>query len=153
MSWFWKKKVVPVVIPLPPPVKVWRPTAEYQFTSNQIAALVSFAKDHTYMWDSTYWTVSLEDWQKIIADVSKTLPVYLAEKLDCEDFAFLTMTNIAMKYQLNTCGVAVGNSPQGYHGFNVFAAWELDHLVLHILEPQTGQIDPAGYELDTVIFC
>lgn len=70
----------------------------------------------------------------------------------CEDFAFLCMSRITEKYQINGCGVAVGQSPLGYHSFNVFVAWELDKLTAHILEPQTGSIDPSGYSMDTVIF-
>ncbi len=126
---------------------------EYLLTSDQIFQLVKDAKDHVYMWDSAYWSFSLEDWRTVIQDVRAGLPIYLAEKFDCEDFAFLMMTRVAERYKVNTMGVAVGQVPFGYHGFNLFVAMEAGQPKLHILEPQTGQLDPPGYSMETVIFC
>lgn len=131
----------------------WKPT-EYPLTSQQVFDLVKDStSDHVYMWDSQYWAVSLDDWKRIIKDVLSDLPKYLAEKFDCEDFAMLTMTRIAERYEINTMGVAVGQVPFGYHGYDLFVAWEDGQPKLHVLEPQTSEIDPAGYMRDTVIFC
>lgn len=124
---------------------------EYPLTGDQVSSLCSRTKDHVYIWDSMYYALSMEDWQTVFKDVLPSMPKYLAEKFDCEDYAFLCMTRITERYQVNTCGVAVGMSPMGYHGFNVFIEKDTDFR-LHILEPQTGEIDPPGYELDTVIF-
>lgn len=142
-------------LPTPPiPEPIWKPATEYQFASNYIYLVTNAlgVSDHLYMWDGTYWVLSMADWQRVIQDALASLPKYLAEKFDCEDFAFLCMSRITEKYQINGCGVAVGKSPLGYHAFNIFVAWEGDKLVAHILEPQTGSIDPPGYSMDTVIF-
>lgn len=129
-----------------------KPPAENQLTGAQVFDLVKHAQDHVYIWDSAYYAYSLEDWQSVIKSVRAGLPAYLVDKFDCEDFAMLVMARVIERYQVNSMGVAVGNSPLGYHGFNVFVAVENGQPKLHVLEPQTGEIDPAGYELDTVIF-
>ena len=126
--------------------------AEYALGGDDYAKYFMHAKEHLYMWDSTYYLLSFEDWQKVIADVLAGMPKYLAEKFDCEDFAFLCMSRVLEKYQLNSMGIAVGNTVLGYHGFNVFLAQHPEGPKAHILEPQTGTIDPQGYDLDTVIF-
>ncbi len=129
-----------------------RTLVEYPLTGNQVFELVKDATDHVYIWDSQYWTVSLEDWKRIFDDVLSGLPKYLLDRFDCEDFAMIVMARILERYGLNTCGVAVGKVPFGYHGYNLFVEWEEGQPKLHVLEPQTGEIDPQGYEKDTVIF-
>jgi len=133
------------------PSTIWVPT-EYPLSVSQLYSLYTDTKDHVYMWDSQYYVLTLEDWQKVFKDVLTNMPKYLAEKLDCEDMAFICLTRIIEKYQINGCGVAVGNSPMGYHGFNTFVASENGEFKRHILEPQNGIFDPMGYELETVIF-
>ncbi len=145
------KKTSPVVIP--PLPTLWKPTTLYQFTSQQVFAVCdSQVSDHLYMWDNTYMVISLEDMQRVIENTRQNLPTYTTELFDCEDFAFLLMTRITEKYQLNSLGVAVGTIPAGGHGFNIFVTWETDKLVPHILEPQTGEMDLANYKIDTAIF-
>ncbi len=131
--------------------QAWRPT-EFVVCGDIVANLCNSARDHVYLWDMSYYALSMADWKKVFADVLKDMPKYLVDKFDCEDYAFLTMSRVTERYEINTCGVAVGTIPQGAHGFNLFIAKEGDVFKLHILEPQTGQIDPAGYEFDTVIF-
>ncbi len=115
--------------------------------------LVKDATDHVYIWDSQYWAVSLEDWKRIFNDVRSSLPKYLLDRFDCEDFAMLVMARVLERYGLNTCGVATGQVPFGYHGYNLFVArHDNGYFYLHVLEPQTGEIDPLGYNKDTVIF-
>ncbi len=126
---------------------------QYPLTGDQVFNLVKQATDHVYIWDSQYWALSLEDWKTVIKDILADLPKYLADKFDCEDFAMLTMTRVTERYEINTMAAVVGQVPFGYHGFNIFVAVEDGQPKAHILEPQTGEIDPAGYNVDTVIFC
>ncbi len=123
-----------------------------QIAGNDVFNLVKDAKEHVYIWDSTYWAVSMEDWRTIFADVLKSMHSYIAERFDCEDFAFACMVRITEKYGLNTCAVVEGTSPGGEHGFNVFISVDNEVATRHILEPQTGEIDPQGYVMKTVIF-
>lgn len=107
--------------------------------------------ENLYLWDNKYWYVSLEDWGKVFADVLLNMPKYTTDKFDCEDFALLTSAKVSERYQLNTCGIAIGNSPWGYHGFNIF----LSEVGLYYLEPQDGMLYPitedSGYEAQIVI--
>lgn len=151
-SLFRKPVVAPIPVPPPVPLPIWKPTTEYQFTSQQIADISAGAKEHIYTWDSDYLVVSMEDWKKIFADVLSNMPVYQNQVWDCDNFAFLAMARVAERYKVNSCGVAIGQAPLGEHAFNVFASWENDKLTLHTLEPQTGKIDPVGYVYDIVIF-
>ena len=104
-----------------------------------------------YLWDNRYWYVSLEDWGKVFADVLLNMPSYTVDKFDCEDFALLTTAKVSERYHLNTCGIAIGDSPMGYHGFNIFVT----EVGLYYLEPQTGMMYPvtedSGYKAEIVI--
>ena len=104
-----------------------------------------------YLWDNKYWYVSLEDWGRVFADVLLNMPKYTVDKFDCDDFALLTSAKVSERYQLNTCGIAIGDSPWGYHGFNVF----LSEGGLYYLEPQDGMLYPvtedSGYKARIVI--
>ena len=89
-----------------------------------------------HLWDGKYWYVSHEDWGQVFRDVLLNLPEYTTEKFDCEDFALLTSARISERYKINACGIAIGNSPWGYHGFNIFYS----EAGLHYLEPQNGMV-------------
>jgi len=100
-----------------------------------------------HAWDGRYWGCSMADWEAIIADVLRDVPVYKAERFDCDNFAILFSALVAQRYQLNTCAIAIGTSPGGYHAWNLIRAedgW-------HILEPQNGRVDPAGYWCDFIL--
>ena len=107
-----------------------------------------------YLWDWSYWYVSLEDWGEIFRDVLLNLPKY-SRRFDCENFALLVLARVTERYGLNTCGVAVGESPFGEHGYNLFAADVDGKLKLFILEPQNGMVypvsEPEGYKPRLVI--
>ena len=103
------------------------------------------------LWDAIYWTVHIEDWNEIFIDVAKSMPAYTVDKFDCDNFALLTAARVNERYQLNSCGIAIGNTPQGYHGWTVFIT--PDEAMFY--EPQTGQImeleNPEAYKPDIII--
>ena len=140
----WKAKAPP------PPLKV----QEYQISSSRLKELVedAFPGAHTTRWDGDYYYTNRETWQKIIADVLANKPKYTEDKFDCENYAMLTSSRVAARYKLNTCGVAIGKSPYGEHGYNVVIARVEGKTQALILEPQTGQFVSSGYEPRTVIF-
>ena len=109
------------------------------------------ANETLYLWDYNFWYVSHKDWGKIFDDVLMSMPKYTIDKFDCEDFAFLVTARILEKYRLNTCGICVGQSPLGKHGFNIF----LSEKGLFYLEPQTGEVYPisgdSGYHAEIII--
>ena len=104
-----------------------------------------------HLWDSRYFYCSHEDWGKVFAKVLLGMPKYTAEKFDCEDFAMLTSARTSELFKLNTCGTAIGQSPFGYHGFNLFVS----EVGLFYLEPQTGDIysisENSGYKAEIAI--
>ena len=104
------------------------------------------------LWDNAFYYFSLEDWGKVFTDILKNMPEYTADKFDCDNFALLTVTRITEKYKVNGAGVAIGDSPWGYHGWNIFVASPFE---LFYLEPQTGQIielDDGEYKAHYVVW-
>ena len=128
-----------------------KPT-EYQLSASELSTrLCPLDLKNTYIWDYTYWYVSLEDWGKVLKDVVFGMPKYTTDKFDCENFAMLVSARVSERYQLNTCGVAIGQSPFGEHGFNLLVT-ETDMIYF---EPQTGDYIPVtdgGYKAHTVLF-
>jgi hypothetical protein len=126
---------------------------EFIIEVNDLSAMLSgIGISPRYLWDSLYYYVSLQDWNEIFIDTLKNMPAYTVDKFDCDNFALLTMARITEKYKLNGVGIAIGNSPYGYHGWNIFIASPLELLYL---EPQTGQImelAETGYKADYVVW-
>ena len=128
---------------------------DYTITYTQLAALL----DRTYpgiqihLWDNAYWYIYHEDWGKVFKDVLSNFPKYTAERFDCENYAMLCSARVSEKYKLNTCGICIGDSPMGWHGYNVFLS---AGMTLDILEPQTGMVyhsdEDSGYIPKLVIF-
>jgi len=103
--------------------------------------------------DDRYYCLTLEDWNPIFWKVVTGLPKYLAERFDCDDFAFVVSYRITERYGLNGCRVALGNTPMGYHAYNLFITGSGE---LFYLEPQTLEVSPVsvntlGYITDTII--
>ena len=125
---------------------------EYELSRQDLRGqLQVLALENLYLWDNKYWYVSLEEWGKVFADVLLNMPKYTVDKFDCEDFALLTSAKVSERYHLNTCGIAIGDSPWGYHGFNIFVS----EAGLYYLEPQDGMLYPvtedSGYKAQIVI--
>ena len=124
---------------------------EYKMSAHSLRALLKESKSSlsTYLWDNLFYYVSLEDWGKIFDRVLTGMPRYVAEKFDCENFGMLTAARVAEKYKLNTCGLCIGGSPYGNHGYNLFVSMIDDKPAVMILEPQTGVVysldEPSGY--------
>lgn len=64
-----------------------------------------------HLWDSQYYHVCHFDWGRIFEDVLLNMPKYTKDKFDCENFALLVSARVSEKYKLNTCGIAIGDSP------------------------------------------
>ena len=115
--------------------------------------------------DSFYFYTDMAHWKQIIKDVCKDMPKYRLSKVftefqeemevtkekgwdfDCDNFGELARTRVAERYGLNTIASVDGNSPMGYHNFNMFR----DVYGWHILEPQNKEIDPSGYKPDEAL--
>ncbi|GAH59944.1 unnamed protein product [marine sediment metagenome] len=119
---------------------------------NMLGRHLELQPDKAILWDRRYYCVKHSDWGRIFSDVLLNMPKYTKDKFDCENFALLVSARVAEKYKLNACGIAIGDSPWGYHGFNIF----LSDVGLFYLEPQNGDVFPvgevSGYKADLVIF-
>ena len=107
--------------------------------------------EKSYFWDNLYWFISLEGWNKVLKDVTFGMPKYTADKFDCENAAMLCSARVSERYQLNTCGIAIGQSPWGEHGYNLL----VHSSGLIYFEPQTGEFiptDDGSYKARLAIF-
>ena len=91
---------------------------------------------HAKLWDKFYYYYSFEDWLRVFADILANMPKYAKEKFDCDNFALLTCARVMEKYHVNGCGIAIGDSPMGYHAWNII----ITETELFYMEPQTGKI-------------
>ena len=126
---------------------------EIEMSSSQLRSLLQpLGLRELHLWDSRYFYCSHEDWGKVFTKVLLGMPKYTAEKFDCEDFAMLASARTLELFKLNTCGIAIGQSPFGYHGFNLF----ISDAGPFYLEPQTGMMYPIekseGYKAEIAIF-
>jgi len=129
-----------------------KPT-EYQLSGAELQVRLNpLGLEKAYLWDYNYWYISLEDWGKVLKDVLFGMPKYTTDKFDCENFAMLVSARVSERYHINTCGIAIGKSPFGYHGYNLLVYEE----GLMIFEPQNGMFysidNPEGYKPELVIF-
>lgn len=128
---------------------------DYMIARNQLAWILerTYPGIEMHLWDNTFWYIAHEDWGKVFKDVLKNPRKYVIDRYDCENYAMSCSTRVSEKYELNTCGVAVGDSPIGYHGYNVFLS---AGMTLAVLEPQTGLVylpdENSGYIPRVVIF-
>lgn len=128
---------------------------EFETSSSQLRGMLerhlSLEPSRTILWDRRYYCVRHADWGRLFSDVLLNMPKYTADKFDCENFALLVSARVAEKYKLNSCGIAIGDSPWGRHGFNIF----LSEVGLFYLEPQNGDVfsleEDSGYKADLVI--
>ena len=125
---------------------------EYPLSAQELLArLQPLGLKNKYIWDSNYWVISMEDWGKVLKDVIFGMPKYTVDRFDCEQFAMLVSARVGERYQLNTCGIAIGQSPWGEHGFNLLV--HQDGLIY--FEPQTGDcipVEDGSYKAHTVLF-
>jgi len=58
--------------------------------------------------DYKYYTTSWQNWQLLISSVILDKALYLADKRDCDNYAYLFASLSTFLMSLNTCGVAFG---------------------------------------------
>ena len=105
-----------------------------------------------HLWDNRYWYTTHENWGLVFQKVLLDMPKYTAERFDCSNFSLLASARTSELFKLNTCGICIGQSPWGYHGFNIFPS----EIGLFYMEPQTSDIysvtENSGYKAELVIF-
>ena len=108
-----------------------------------------------HLWDNRYWYTTHEDWGKVLKKVLLDIPKYVTDRWDCEQYAMRATARAGELFLLNTLGLCIGQSPFGYHGFNMFVS-EAGGAKLYYLEPQDGMIydimENSDYKAELVIF-
>ena len=97
-------------------------------------ALLDHYRDYYYL-EPSQWA-DVFDYIYFVFDI----PPYLAARFDCEDFAILLKGLVSSFFGLNAFAVVFGNTPRGYHGWNIFRTedgW-------FQFEPQTGDVFELG---------
>ena len=92
--------------------------------------------------DASYFYATGEDWARALSYILFEFerPKWVAERFDCDDAAFLLHSLFASFFGLNTCAVAFGTIPSGYHSWNLLRT-DVGWLQF---EPQTGEIFELG---------
>lgn len=104
--------------------------------------------------DGTYWTTDAKGWSEVLSRLVASPFAYKDEVNDCEDIALEAMVACSREYGLNTLGMAIGNSPQGRHAFNLFL---IDGIDLWVFEPQDVMgiqyfpLGEQGYTVDMLL--
>ena len=129
---------------------------EFEMDANQLGNMLNpLGLRELHLWDNRYWYTIHEDWGKVFSEVLLNMPKYVADRWDCEDYALLTTARVGELFKLNTCGVCIGQSPWGYHGYCLFLSRPENKDRLFILEPQNGLIypveKPEGYKPELLI--
>jgi len=83
-----------------------------------------------------------EDWAKGLLHVEVINPMYRRDLFDCENYAEAVAVDIRREFGVNTIAWCWGYA-NGGHGWDLFATRK---GIINILEPQTGNYNPAGYE-------
>lgn len=97
--------------------------------------------------DTKYFYTKAEDWAEVFDYIyfKFDMPKYLIDRTDCDDFAILLKGLVASFFGLNYFGVVFGDTPMGYHAYNLFRT----ETSLLQFEPQTGdmfELTERGYK-------
>ena len=85
--------------------------------------------------DGLYRVTDYETMKQIVEESYIPNMQWLKDTFDCDDFARQFVVHLT-RYLLNSGAVVYGNSPMGYHAFNLIICTD----GLAMLEPQNGQI-------------
>ena len=92
--------------------------------------------------DVKYYYTTAKEWAEVFNWIyfKFAMPKYAADRMDCDDFAFLLKGLVASFFELNYFGVVIGRTPLGCHAWNILRTedevWQF--------EPQTGACFPWG---------
>jgi len=141
---------------LQPPVTLTKPDITFyendsQTVQNELNALNILTP--LGLWDALqpYYYTTLWGIKEAVKYCRKVYPFprYQTAIMDCDDFAILMKGLISAEFGINDFGIALGNTPMGYHAFNLTRTE--DRRVF--IEPQTGEVFEIGesYQCEKVI--
>ena len=119
---------------------VWRKVRDTkkQFSNDQVQDALQasgLSKLHGLPLDNTYWGVSLETWELILAYNGTDKKRYVKDTFDCDNFAILFAGSVADKFSINGAGIVIDYS--GGHAYSaLLVATEDGNLAFATIEPQ-----------------
>lgn len=88
--------------------------------------------------DRKYWGVSKEAWQLILSFNGVDKERYKSERYDCDNFAMSLASTVAMRWDINGCGIVCDFS--GGHAYCALIIAESDGSAsIAVVEPQTDR--------------
>ena len=129
---------------------VWRAVRDtkQQFTNLQVLDALktsSLPNLQRVPLDNTYWGVSIETWELILAYTGTDRKKYVKDSFDCDNFAVHLTDVSADKFDINGVGIVVDGS--GGHAYcSLLVAGENGKLSIATVEPQndTFILKPEG---------
>ena len=121
---------------------VWRSVRDtkQKFTNSEVQAALRespFSKLSGLPLDATYWGVSLETWQLILAYNGTDKKRYVKDVFDCDNFAILFAGSVADKFGINGAGIVIDYS--GGHAYSALLVATETGLAFATIEPQNDE--------------
>ena len=121
---------------------VWRSVRDtkQKFTNQEVQAALGeshLSKLGGLPLDETYWGVSLETWQLILAYNGTDKKRYVKDTFDCDNFAILFAGSVADKFAINGAGIVVDYS--GGHAYSALLVATENGLAFATIEPQNDR--------------
>lgn len=112
---------------------------------NRLMLLPSYNPDRRVALDGTYYTVSLEDFKRIITWDRTNKHRYYEDRFDCDKYAMYFKANVAWYFGINAVAVVVDNSAS--HAYNLL--FPADATEPYIYDPTNNDYLAPLSERDT----
>ena len=121
---------------------VWRSVRDtkQQFTNDEVKAALRqshLSKLGGLPLDETYWGVSLETWELILAYNGTDKKRYVKDTFDCDNFAILFAGSVADRFSINGAGIVIDFS--GRHAYSALLVATENGLAFATIEPQNDR--------------
>ena len=118
---------------------------EKKFTPQEVGQAIQqsgIISGGVQLWDSVYWAVPDSVWLDIIQHSGVDKRKYVAERFDCDDFAFAFKGMVSEQLQVNGCGIVADAGSQ--HAYIVILVKTNSGVQAKFLEPQNDRLVPVG---------
>lgn len=120
----------------PPDVRVTIEEVDDNFIRARLAKLPNWREDRRLLLDNRYYTVSLEDFKRIIAWDKTNRHPYIVDRFDCDDYSLYFKANAAWYFGVNAVALVIDYS--GGHAYNLLFPLDLDNPIIY--EPENDNL-------------
>jgi len=124
-------------------------------SASDLESLAKQQQIQAWCWDSKYYYFTLDDFRTIVTKDFIDRLKWFANIFDCDNFATLFSSIMAVIFGCNSCGVALGacldkNTKKaiGYHAYNCLPLENNGRVELWLYEVQTDYLAKAQKETD-----